>query len=216
MQHFISVCGLSLAWVTSENSTSTGMPISFDSIFFAGPYLVCYCLRSRPHLSVVPRQLSLLSSRQLPLSSFVQPTLIRVPLPLPDTARFQVPKSFVCFGAKPDKRIVCSGHPYSATPWRPTESDKRKGGVARDGQGYLCWWHGKMMIMKSLNSATRSIDETLIGTANPGYIEPWQWRDNLVSPKLRDWSLTSRCNLVSYPGHLLVYVWKGLLFCLAC
>ena len=57
MQHFISVCGLSLTWVTSENSTSTGMPTSFDSIFFAGPYLLCYCLRSRPHLSVVPRPL---------------------------------------------------------------------------------------------------------------------------------------------------------------
>ena len=40
------MCGLSLAWVTSENSTSTGMPTSFDSIFFAGPYLVSYCLRS--------------------------------------------------------------------------------------------------------------------------------------------------------------------------
>ena len=40
------MCGLSLAWVTSENSTSTGMPTSFDSIFFAGPHLVSYCLRS--------------------------------------------------------------------------------------------------------------------------------------------------------------------------
>ena len=84
MQHFISVCGLSLAWVTSENSTSTGMPTSFDSIFFAGPYLVCYCLRSRPHLSVVPRQLSLLSSLQLlsaPLSSqlsFASPYHFRI------------------------------------------------------------------------------------------------------------------------------------------
>ena len=113
MQHFISVCGLSLAWVTSENSTSTGMPTAFDSIFFAGPYLVCYCLRSRPHLSVVPRQLSLFAVP--PLCSFVQPTLIHVPLPLPDTARFQVQKSFVWFRAETDKGIVCSGHPYSAT-----------------------------------------------------------------------------------------------------
>ena len=42
------MCGLTLAWVTSENSTSTGMPTSFDSIFFAvaGPSLLCYCLRS--------------------------------------------------------------------------------------------------------------------------------------------------------------------------
>ena len=109
------MCGLTLAWVTSENSTSTGMPTSFDSIFFAGPYLVSYCLRSRPHLSVVPHQLCLLSSRQLPASSFVQLTLSRVPLPLPDMARFQVQKSFVWFRAETDKGIVCSGHPYSAT-----------------------------------------------------------------------------------------------------
>ena len=42
------MCGQALAWVTSENSTSTGMPTSFDSIFFAvaGPSLLCYCLRS--------------------------------------------------------------------------------------------------------------------------------------------------------------------------
>ena len=48
LQHFISVRGLSVAWVTSENSTSTGMLTSFDSIFFAvtGPSLLCYCLRS--------------------------------------------------------------------------------------------------------------------------------------------------------------------------
>ena len=51
-----------------------------------------------------------------PASSFVQPTLFRVPLPLPDTARFQVQKSFVWFRAKTDKGIVClAGHPYSAT-----------------------------------------------------------------------------------------------------
>ena len=83
------------------------MPTSLDSIFFAGPYLLCYCLRSRPHLSVVPRQLSLLSRRQLPASSFFQPTLFRVPLPLPNTARFQVQKSFVWFRAKTDKGVVC-------------------------------------------------------------------------------------------------------------
>ena len=125
MQHFISVCRLSLAWVTSENSTSTGMPTSFDSIFFAGPYLVCYCLRSRPHLSVVPRQLCLLSR----LSAVQSPTaLVRVTLSTAcqllcptlfsrslTTARFQVQESFVWFRAETDKGIVCSGHPYSAT-----------------------------------------------------------------------------------------------------
>ena len=76
------------------------MPTSFDSIFFAGPYLVSYCLRS------------------LVLTAPVRgstPTLFRVPLPLPDTARFQVQKSFVWFRAETDKGIVCSVHPYSAT-----------------------------------------------------------------------------------------------------
>ena len=47
----------------------------------------------------------------------------RVPLPLPDTARFQVQKSFVWFRAKTDKGIVCSGHPYSATLWRKQQAE---------------------------------------------------------------------------------------------
>ena len=36
-------------------------------------------------------------------------TLVRVPLPLPDTARFQVQESFVWFRAKTDNWIVCFG-----------------------------------------------------------------------------------------------------------
>ena len=127
------LCGLALAWVTSENSISTGMPTSFDSIFFAvaGPSLLCYCLRS-PVLTAPVRgstttlccPASLLSSRQLlssgshrqlPVSSSVQPSS-HIPLPLPDTARFQVQKPFVWFRAKTDKGIVClAGHPYSVT-----------------------------------------------------------------------------------------------------
>ena len=65
MQHYISdsIYGLTLGWITSENSTKQLECRHLDSIFFAGPYLLCYCLRSRPHLSVVPRQ--------LPASSFV-------------------------------------------------------------------------------------------------------------------------------------------------
>ena len=74
MQHFISVCALSLAWVTSENYTSTGMPTSFDSIFFAGGWTLSSLLLS-PESGVdcpCPRfhADSLLSSRQLSLSSF--------------------------------------------------------------------------------------------------------------------------------------------------
>ena len=103
-----SIYGLTLAWVTSENSTKQlecrlilTQSSSLDPIF-------CYCVRSRPHLSV--------SSRQLPVSSFLQPTLFRVPLPLPDTARFQVQKPFVWFRARTDKGIVClAGQLYSVT-----------------------------------------------------------------------------------------------------
>ena len=120
MQHFISMCGLSLAGVTSKNSTSTGMPTSFDSIFFAvaGPSLLCYCLRSpvltAPVRGSTPTLFAVQSPTALvrvpsstPASSFVQPTLIRLPLPLPDTARFQVQESFIWFRAKTDKGIVC-------------------------------------------------------------------------------------------------------------
>ena len=114
MQHYISdsIYGLTLAWITSENSTKQLECRHLDSIFFAGPYLLCYWshrsgVRCRLPLSVVPRQL---------LRSFLQPTLFRVPLPLPDTARFQVQKPFVWFYAKTDKGILClAGHLYSVT-----------------------------------------------------------------------------------------------------
>ena len=127
-----SIYGLTLAWVTSENSTKQLECRHLDSVFFAGPYLSAGFtapVSGVLPLSVVPRQLSLLTRlsavpsptalvrvpSSTPLSSFFQPTLLRVPLPLPDTARFQVQKSFVWFRAKTDKGIVCSGHPYSAT-----------------------------------------------------------------------------------------------------
>ena len=128
------MCGLSLAWVTSENSTITGMPTSFDSIFFAMVFFFLWTLSSlllSPesgvdcpcpwfHANSVFCLASLLSHRQLlssgsrrqlAASSFVQPTLFRVPLPLPDTARFQVQESFVWFHAKTDKGIICFGGP---------------------------------------------------------------------------------------------------------
>ena len=78
MQHYISdsIYGLTLAWITSENSTKQLECRHLDSIFFAGPYLLCHCVRSRPHLSVSSRQISCpWSRRQLLVSSFLQPTL---------------------------------------------------------------------------------------------------------------------------------------------
>ena len=115
MQHYISdsICGLTLAWITSKNSTKQLECRHLDSVFFTGPYLMLARLSARVSggrlpLSVVPRQLlSAPFSNQLSSS---------IPLPLPDTARSQVQKPFVCFGAKPDKGIVClADHPYSVT-----------------------------------------------------------------------------------------------------
>ena len=63
MQHFISVCGLSLAWVTSENSTSNSNAdiLSRSSSPWLDPLLspTVSGVRCWLPLSVVPRQLSL-------------------------------------------------------------------------------------------------------------------------------------------------------------
>ena len=107
MQHYISdsIYGLTLAWITSENSpkqlecrliltrSSSLDPLSSHWSHRSG-------VQCRLPLSVVPRQL---------LSS-------RVPLPLPATPRFQVQKPFVWFRAKTDKGIIyLAGHLYSVT-----------------------------------------------------------------------------------------------------
>ena len=128
MQHYISVSiyGLTLAWITSENSTKQLECQHLDSIFFAGPYLLLLCPESTAFLRVVsPTACQLLcpvstapvrGSTPTAVRSFLQPTLFRVPLPLPDTARFQVQKPFAWFRAKTDKGIVClAGHLYSVT-----------------------------------------------------------------------------------------------------
>ena len=144
------MCGLSLAWVTSENST---MLLESDilRLFFTGPYLVSSPLCSVSGVdcpSVLPRQLLLFPlscpvstalrglQPQLPFlcspatnclswspatNSFcscpttnclslvlaslywvASSTLIRLPVPLPGTARFHVQESFVWFRAKTD------------------------------------------------------------------------------------------------------------------
>ena len=136
--------GLTLAWVTSENST---MLLESDilRLFFTGPYLVSSPLCSVSGVdcpSVLPRQLLcsplscpvstplsgpattplLVSSHQLPvscpttncLSWVASSTLIRLPVPLPGTARFQVQESFVWFRAKTDSSALAA-YPHSAT-----------------------------------------------------------------------------------------------------
>ena len=139
-----SIYGLTLAWVTSENST---MPLESDSswLTLAGPYPMLPRL-SAPVSgvdcpSVDPRQplCSPLSCPAATAPSTLQPptalcwvassTLIRVPLPLPDTARFHVQESFVWFRAKTDSSALAA-YPHSATlfqignwfpPWLTTK-----------------------------------------------------------------------------------------------
>ena len=112
------MCGLSLAWVTSENST---MLLESDSswLTLAGPYPmlprlsapVCLVLTA-PVRGSTPTSAVRLSAVQPPtaLCWVASSTLIRVLLPLPDTARFHVQESFVWFRAK--NRLVLL--------WRPT------------------------------------------------------------------------------------------------
>ena len=129
------MCRLSLAWVTSENST---MLLESDSswLTLAGPYPMLPRLSAvQPPTANRPLLASLLSSRQLPsacLSAVQPPTalcsvasstassgspvncLSRVPFPLPDTARFHVQDSFVWFRAKTDSSALAA-YPHSAT-----------------------------------------------------------------------------------------------------
>ena len=162
------MCRLSLAWVTSENSTML-LESGILRLFFTGPYLVSSPLCSVSGVdcpSVDPRQplcsplscpvstalrslqpqlpslcspatnchsrvqpptvfcclplcspaTNSLSPVQLPTAScwVASSTLVRVPLPLPDTARFQVQESFVWFRAKTDSSALAA-YPHSAT-----------------------------------------------------------------------------------------------------
>ena len=125
----ICMCRLSLAWVTSENST---MLLGSDilRLFFTGPYLVSSPLcsvsgvdcpsvvSSRNSLSaglLPPTLLSPVTNSPLscPTTNCVywvaSSTLILLPVPLPGTARFHVQESFVWFRAKTDNWIVCFG-----------------------------------------------------------------------------------------------------------
>ena len=108
MQHYISVSiyGLTLAWITSENSTKQLECRHLDSIFFAGPYLLCWChlsgVRCQLPLSVVPRQLS---------SSFVQPTLFSHPVTSSGHAEISSPKTLCLVSRQNRQRNRLLGGP---------------------------------------------------------------------------------------------------------
>ena len=154
MQHYISdgIYGLMLAWITSENSTKQLECRHLDSIFFAGPYLLCYCVRGQPRLRLLS---------PTTLSSFSQPTLFSCPLPLPDAARFQVQKPFVWFRAKTDKGIVClAGHPYSVTVCYPVIL-LSSNPIGCDS--WICWLHlCRRVIPPTLHESPVTDGDTLI------------------------------------------------------
>ena len=124
MQHYISdsIYGLTLAWITSENSTRQLECRHLDSIFFAGPYLLCCCVRSRLPLFVVTRQL-LASSfvqcrlplsvvpRQLLVSSFLQPTLFWRPATSSGHAEISSPKTLCLVSRQNRQRNRLLGGP---------------------------------------------------------------------------------------------------------
>ena len=100
LQHYISdsIYGLTLAWITSENSIKQLECQYLDSIFFAGPYLLL------TRLSAVPSPTFVSAPFSNQLSSLV-------PLPLPATPRFQVKNPLSGFAPKQTKE---------SSAWRAT------------------------------------------------------------------------------------------------
>ena len=119
MQHYMHVRTNASVGYKRKFHKATGMPTSWqssslDPIFSATvsgvdricPWFHANSSADSPLCCPVANRLSAPFSNQL----------FRLPLPLPDTARFQVQKSFVWFRAKTDKGIVClAGHLYSVT-----------------------------------------------------------------------------------------------------
>ena len=124
MQHFISVSiyGLTLAWITSENSTKLLECRHLKSIFaVAGPSLLCYCLRS-PVLTAPVR------GSTPTLSAVPSPTACQLLCPANSHSRpltssgygeISGPKILCLVSRQTNKGIVClAGHPYSVTHGR--------------------------------------------------------------------------------------------------
>ena len=96
----------------------------------AGPYPMLPRL-SAPVRGSTPTSAVRLSAVQPPTALFwvASSTLIRVPLPLPDTARFHVQESFVWFRAKTDSSALAA-YPHSATMTRPGIESRSPGPLA--------------------------------------------------------------------------------------
>ena len=131
------MCRLSLAWITSENSTMLWNQTHLDSLsldpipcclasLLSNRQLCCLplCCPAANCLSALQPPTALSALQPPTASSALHPptalcwvassTHIRVPLPLPDTARFHVQESFVWFRAKTDSSALVA-YPHSAT-----------------------------------------------------------------------------------------------------
>ena len=112
MQHYISdsIYGLTLAWITSENSTKQLECRHLDLIFFtvAGPSChaaspLCSGVHCRPPLSM--------SRRQLLVSSFLQPTLFSHPVTSSGHAEISSPKTLCLVSRQNRQRNRLLGGP---------------------------------------------------------------------------------------------------------
>ena len=99
MQHYISdsIYGLTLAWITSENSTKQLECRHLDSIFFAGPYLLLTRLSAVPSPTLV--------------SSFLQPTLFSRPVTSSGHAEISCPKTLCLVSRQNRQRNRLLGRP---------------------------------------------------------------------------------------------------------
>ena len=104
MQHYISdrIYGLTLAWITSENSTKQLECRHLDSIFFAGPYLLLLCPESTASLRVPSPTL---------VSSFLQPTLFSRPVTSSGHAEISSPKTLCLLSRQNRQRNRLLGGP---------------------------------------------------------------------------------------------------------
>ena len=91
MQHYISdsIYGLTLAWITSENSTKQLECRHLDSVFFAGPYLML--ARLSAHLSGIDCPCLWFHANSS--SSFLQATLFSCPVTSSGHAEISSPKN---------------------------------------------------------------------------------------------------------------------------
>ena len=128
MQHYISVSiyGLMLAWITSENSIKQLECPHLDSIFFAEPYLLLLCPESTASLRVVsPTTCQLLCPVSTAPVRGSTPTACQLlsptnslscPLTTSGYGEISGPKTLCLVSRQNRQRIVClAGHLYSVT-----------------------------------------------------------------------------------------------------